>query len=669
MPEMIDTSTMPGDTMDPGAIEAGAGKLRTVGSQVSTQGGTVLTSWQKISASYDAPEENTLFQAMNPVKTAAEKVGTDTGSAATALETFAEEVRAIKAAVAQIRQEAAAFKADVAGGVEVTSYNWKTGTSSYTQDWHEDQASVDKNNALISRTNDQQEALWKAERTCANAIRALVGLSPISAASESNPNGYGVDSIPDGTDMPWGAKVERTEGCGEGIAHGAVNGLSNFAGGVTSLFGLRNNGEGLWGWDWDWDWSWSNLGETWAGIGKFAIGAATTGLVTTPIVMTMPGPVGDFLRDSQKTFAGGVAGLVAIDIYADDPLHNWKEHGWRALGESGFNIATIVVPASKIGSLGKAGRVGEVALNITDPLYLATRAAQGLKVLAGPTVESLLRIERAVDLDTGLRVSTKIDIDVPAVNRDGVHTDLPNTSTPDVDAPPARGIDVDSGAGTRPEDGGPGTQPDDGAAPSDGSTQHGDTTTGGDRGGDYDPEAEGSTGGGTELSPGLAHRSFEDTTHAYGSETQVMDADTQPVDFGTTKPTDLGRIGEDLTRQDLYDRGYRIISEQAQIQMPNGKYFKPDFIAYDPTTNSVVLVESKMGAGAKFTPNQLVGYEHYAKGSDSLVGRSPNTQLELLRAFREANVSPSSVVSRVEVYRWNTEIVPSAGLRTRAGVS
>ena len=74
-----------------------------------------------------------------------------------------------------------------------------------------------------------------------------------------------------------------------------------------------------------------------------------------------------------------------------------------------------------------------------------------------------------------------------------------------------------------------------------------------------------------------------------------MDADTQPVDFGTKKPTDLGRYGEELTRQDLADRGYTIVSEQAQIQLPNGKYFKPDFIAYDPTTNSVILVESKMG--------------------------------------------------------------------------
>ena len=156
-----------------------------------------------------------------------------------------------------------------------------------------------------------------------------------------------------------------------------------------------------------------------------------------------------------------------------------------------------------------------------------------------------------------------------------------------------------------------------------------------------DPEAEGSAGGGTDLSPGLAHQSFEDTSHGYGPDTQTMDADTQPVDFGTKKPTDLGRYGEELTRQDLADRGYTIISEQAQIQLPNGKYFKPDFIAYDPTTNSVILVESKMGGGAKFTPNQLVGYQHYAKGADNLVGRSLNTQQRLLLDFDRAAVFPT----------------------------
>ena len=273
MPTMIDTSVMPGDTMDPDAIDTAAGELRGVGTKVSTQGGTVLTSWQKISGSYDAPEENTLFHAMNPVKTAAEKFGTDTGSVATALEAFAEEVRTIKAAVVQIRSEAATFKSDVADGVEKKTAT-RAGVSTRTIEWHEDQSSVNTNNDLISRTNDQQEALWRAERTCANAIRGLVGLGPLSAMSESNPNGYGVDDIPDGTEMPWGAKVERTENCGEKVVHGVANGAGGMIGGVANLFGFKYTGDGLWDqWDWEWDWSLGNAGEAWTGVGKFAVGA------------------------------------------------------------------------------------------------------------------------------------------------------------------------------------------------------------------------------------------------------------------------------------------------------------------------------------------------------------------------------------------------------------
>lgn len=103
----------------------------------------------------------------------------------------------------------------------------------------------------------------------------------------------------------------------------------------------------------------------------FLVGAATTGPVSTPMVMTMPGPVGGFLRDGQKTSLGAVAGLVAIDVYAGDPFRRWKDHGWQALGESVFNVGTIFVAPAKIGSLGRVGRVGEVALNVTDPLYRA----------------------------------------------------------------------------------------------------------------------------------------------------------------------------------------------------------------------------------------------------------------------------------------------------------
>jgi hypothetical protein len=181
MPNKINTATMPGDNMSPESIEAAARSISAVGSKVSTQGGTVLTSWQKISASYHAPEDTVLFHAMDPVKAAAESFGTEVGTAVTALNTFAEEVRTIKAAVATIRADAKTFIDSVAGGVEQQTPQIHGETTTVTVDWDKDQASVDANNALIRRTNDQQEALWAAERRCANAIYDVIGHAHVEA--------------------------------------------------------------------------------------------------------------------------------------------------------------------------------------------------------------------------------------------------------------------------------------------------------------------------------------------------------------------------------------------------------------------------------------------------------------------------------------------------------
>ena len=80
---------------------------------------------------------------------------------------------------------------------------------------------MDANNDLIRRVNAQMVLLWAAERKCANAIYDIVGFPHIEAATEGNPNGYGVTEIPDGAETPWGKTVERSESCGEKAA-GAV---------------------------------------------------------------------------------------------------------------------------------------------------------------------------------------------------------------------------------------------------------------------------------------------------------------------------------------------------------------------------------------------------------------------------------------------------------------
>ena len=57
---------------------------------------------------------------------------------------------------------------------------------SVTKEWHEVQEYVDRNNDLIAQVNAQQVALWDAERTAANKIRALYGASPLHAYESEN---------------------------------------------------------------------------------------------------------------------------------------------------------------------------------------------------------------------------------------------------------------------------------------------------------------------------------------------------------------------------------------------------------------------------------------------------------------------------------------------------
>jgi len=471
MPSKINTAVMPGDNMTPETIESAARSMSTVGTEVSSQGGTVLTTWQKISASYHAPEEDTLFHAMNPVKTEAEAFGTDVGTVSTALTTFASEVRTIKTAVAAIRAEAATFLGGIEGGVEKKHYGRTGVVSTETIEWHEDQASVNANNDLIRRTNDQQEALWAAERKCANAIYDVIGHKHIEAASEANcQQGYGVDQIPDNADMPWGQTVAKTENCGETVVHGVANVVGGIASGFAGLAGFKYTGTGLWDhWDWSWEHSGANAGEAWKGLGMFAVGVATFGPAGFALG-TIPGPVGTFFRDSTFMVPAMVASLGSVDLYAEDPLHKWKENGLMAGSEAVTNIATLFVAPAKLGTAGKLGRAGEVAAKVTDPAYLAMQASRALKTLAGPTIESLSRFNKAIDLDGLTKLDTP-EIDIPSVRREDVSTDTPNignhdrsdspnagnhdrTDTPNdgTDAPPPRDyVDDQPSHGTRDE--------------------------------------------------------------------------------------------------------------------------------------------------------------------------------------------------------------------------
>ncbi|MEZ3161996.1 DNA/RNA non-specific endonuclease [Microbacterium sp. BWT-B31] len=501
MPSAIDPASIPGKDLDPDAIETNASTVATLAAEVRSNGSNVHLKWQGMAGVYSAPESGTLLGLMQPVSSQATQAGDNLETVSAALKQFAADVRPIKAELDALRTQAQTFvDTTVANGVRVrelnpswtalngSGYGYGTSGASYsgswnaygatsgtpstgsdvpqyryvTKEWHEDQDAVDRNTDLIAQVNAQQVALWEAERTCANKIRALYGATALhSYQSEDDRNGYGLDEIPEGTEMPWGAPMERTEGCGEatakfvfkdliweGIAVGGVWGTVQGVG--TLVFGY-NPETGEW-------FSGDAYGAAWGGLGMLAVGLATLGPITVAdnIMETVTGgegfisgPAGDFLDSAEDALLNTGKALIAWDKWADDP--------GTALGESVFNVATILIPAGaaitgvKTAStaasvLSKMARVVDLvdpgAWAVNGALRLASTGLGSLDHLIGsldvagkldpPHIEVYAATDaaHAMDLldDAGIDLNTvtaRVDNGIPVLEAPGIRIETP----------------------------------------------------------------------------------------------------------------------------------------------------------------------------------------------------------------------------------------------------
>ncbi|HZA03282.1 MAG TPA: hypothetical protein VE617_01860 [Propionibacteriaceae bacterium] len=554
MPDPINAGAIPGANLRPDMVEIAATEMSGIGDQVGTQAATVVSTWQRLSGHYDAPEDTTLFGVMDPVKTHGETFDANIGKVSAALHTYAAEVEPIKAELARIKTEAYTFLSSIAGGVEKTSYS-RAGAITSTVEWHEDQDTVDANNALIGRVNDQMELLWAAERKCANAIYDIIGFPHIAAASDANPNGYGVEDIPEGAETPWGTTVERTESCGEkavGAVKGfvwdglVVDGLGGTVVGLGTLVLGYNPQTGEW-------FSGDAYGAAWSNLGMLGVGLATAGPLSTPLIMGMPGPVGDFLRRGQETLLNAGKGLIAWDTWSEDPA--------RAAGATVFNLGTILIPVgaatapvrASASTAAAAIRATARVVNVLDPATLIARGGGAAIRITMPSVGDALR---AVDLGPATRIDIPDlpptrTIDVPTVGRADTTVDTPRVDG-DVDVPVRSPEDSVSVPVREPELVGVGGRPGEG----------GGTTVGGDSGGGGTggTAAGGGTGGGGDLPPGSG--SGTDTSPGLGPDRQPPTGGAVPGDGSTgTIPVDAdapyGRApdGRPLTA-DEFDEGY-----------------------------------------------------------------------------------------------------------------
>jgi hypothetical protein len=354
---MIDPGAIPQFSGDCDVLDGDASALRGVARDVASTGASVDSTWQGMSAFYDAPEAAQLFAATAPIRTRTADLGADVEVVAGALSTYATEVRPIAARLASLQGDAASFVAEARAD----------------EDWREDGDKVDAHNGLLRAVDEQVAALMAAERTAANTINALFGGTQWHASdgSADDPAAYGYEGgdVPENAERPWGTPEERDKpwyedawdgawSLGKGIVwDGFINGD------VRGLLNLV----GFWGQDGS-VWSLNTLGETWGGLAKLAA-SLSPALLAVNHFTALPGLERGEL---ERTLVDFGKGLLAWDRWSEDPA--------RAFGEVAYNVLTIPLAALKIGKVGKVGQAGTVA-NAADVAGDAGRLARVRSVL------------------------------------------------------------------------------------------------------------------------------------------------------------------------------------------------------------------------------------------------------------------------------------------------
>ena len=323
----IDPSKIPGLNIDVESIRTNASDLSAKAGDMRTSGSTIKTTWAGMSSYYSAPEQETLYSAMNHVETDSDDLADDLESIGTYVGTFADTVEQIKKDAQDLQTRAQTF----------------LDTTGKDSEWTYDQDKVDEHNGLVNEASALQVRLWDAERTCANDIRALDGLPGYHADKKHADDdlAYGMSEIPKGaTGLPWGDPQQRDDHCPKRAAVSLYRGVV-----IDFGLGTVNGLAGLWG---------GHFGD-----GHFYTQRMDTFLGTWRGFAGLVGFQWDEYGD-YKGHSFGAAGN-ALKETAKGILHwdQWKEDPVRAFSGAACDVGTIFVSwageASKVGKFGKAG--------------------------------------------------------------------------------------------------------------------------------------------------------------------------------------------------------------------------------------------------------------------------------------------------------------------------
>ncbi|MFD7710416.1 hypothetical protein [Streptomyces sp. NPDC059786] len=352
----LDPNEIPKFTGDLEQLEKDVSALSTDAFDLWDAGSQIDTRFQGLSSFYEAPEADKLFATTAPVATAGDELCTELGTVASALGTYAAEIRPLVAKFESLRTDAAAFARSIADD----------------DDWREDGDKVDENNGRREEVNAAWAAFQAAERTCYNKIVALVGGTPLTLNDGTNGEhmyGYRAEDLNNAEGLPWGDPVEESTPWYMIHEH-----LWDFTKGffVDGVWGTIKGLGTLVGFD-----GWDAAGQAWTGLGKLLTGIVITGM---PIVGTaywlMPDDkLPSWLRDSRTAVVETGKALVAWD--------EWGKNPSRAAGAVTFNVLTTVFTggsgtAAKTGAIAKAISFAGKAGRIVDPMtYIAKGVGAG----------------------------------------------------------------------------------------------------------------------------------------------------------------------------------------------------------------------------------------------------------------------------------------------------
>ncbi|UGY92837.1 hypothetical protein [Streptomyces gobiensis] len=417
--EQVDPSGIPEFTGNLEQLEKDIAGLKKDASAIRETGTGIHSSFQGLSAFYDAPEAEQLFATTKPVREKADGFAGDLEKVTAALSCYATEARPLIAKLARLKDKARTFVGSLQGD----------------EDWKEDSTKVDFNNALVREISATVAQFWEAERRAANKITALVGGTQWTVGDGSegkNMYGLSVEDMKKAGETPWGSAVEQEYPLWRLDQH-----VKSFVWDGVIVDGIWGTLKGLGTLVNPWS---DGFADAWKGLGQLATGLAmTSGLGALTYELMPDGPVRDWMTQSRQTTKQVGKELVAWDMWSENPA--------RAAGLVSFNAVTTLASggagtAAKAGTAGKVLTAASKAGTVIDPM---TYLGKGI----GTSIKALPKI---TDITTGLKNLTSVQaLELPdgTLRLPNGHTITPNTPLHDINLPPGKStIDLPGGTTT-----------------------------------------------------------------------------------------------------------------------------------------------------------------------------------------------------------------------------